>query len=83
MTGHRKSSKGLGKGGAKRHRKLLQNNFYDVTKQTIRRLARSGGVKRVSDVIYEETGSVSNEEPVALTVTAMDIVCEEFRRLCA
>jgi histone H4 len=34
---------GRGKGGAKRHRKVLRDN--------IRRLARRGGVKRISSLI--------------------------------
>ncbi len=36
----------MGKGGAKRHRKVL------------RYLARGGGVKRISGLIYEETRGV-------------------------
>ncbi|KAI0262016.1 hypothetical protein BGY98DRAFT_1051516 [Russula aff. rugulosa BPL654] len=48
MTGRGKGGKGLGKGGAKRHRKVLP----------IRRLARRGGVKRISGLIYEETRGV-------------------------
>ena len=38
--------KGLGKGGAKRHRKILRDNIQGITKPAIRRLARRGGVKR-------------------------------------
>jgi len=36
---------GLGKGGAKRHRKVLRDNIQGITKPAIRRLARRGGVK--------------------------------------
>ncbi len=50
--------KGLGKGGAKRHRKVLRDNIQGITKPSIRRLARRGGVKRISGLIYEETRSV-------------------------
>jgi histone H4 len=50
--------KGLGKGGAKRHRKVLRDNIQGITKPAIRRLARRGGVKRISGLIYEETRSV-------------------------
>ena len=49
---------GLGKGGAKRHRKVLRDNIQGITKPAIRRLARRGGVKRISGLIYEETRSV-------------------------
>lgn len=68
---------GLGKGGAKRHRKILRDNIQGITKpvsplasiipslkillvfiQAIRRLARRGGVKRISGLIYEETRGV-------------------------
>ena len=53
-----KGGKGLGKGGAKRHRKSAKNNIQGVTKPAIRRLARRGGVKRVSGLIYEESRGV-------------------------
>ena len=55
MTGRGKGGKGLGKGGAKRHRKVLRDNIQGITKPAIRRLARRGGVKRISGLIYEET----------------------------
>ena len=54
MTGRGKGGKGLGKGGAKRHRKILRDNIQGITKPAIRRLARRGGVKRISGLIYEE-----------------------------
>ena len=47
--------KGLGKGGAKRHRKVLRDTIQGVTRPAIRRLARRGGVKRISGLVYEET----------------------------
>ncbi|KAK4618232.1 Histone H4 [Fulvia fulva] len=52
--------KGLGQGGKtpKRHRKILRDNIQGVTKGDIRRLARRGGVKRISGQIYDETRSV-------------------------
>jgi hypothetical protein len=58
MSGCGKGGKGLGKGGAKRHRKVLRDNIQGVTKPAIRRLARRGGVKRISGLIYEETRGV-------------------------
>jgi histone H4 len=80
--------KGLGKGGAKRHRKVLRDNIQGITKPAIRRLARRGGVKRISGLIYEETRSVLKvflesvikdavtytEHARRKTVTAVDIV---------
>ena len=56
--GRGKGGKGLGKGGAKRHRKILRDNIQGVTKPAIRRLARRGGVKRISGLIYEEVRGV-------------------------
>ncbi|KAG5462895.1 MAG: hypothetical protein BJ554DRAFT_2974 [Olpidium bornovanus] len=44
--------------GAKRHRKILRDNIQGITKPAIRRLARRGGVKRISGLIYEETRGV-------------------------
>ncbi|XP_021712205.1 histone H4 [Aedes aegypti] len=71
MTGRGKGGKGLGKGGAKRHRKVLRDNIQGITKPAIRRLARRGGVKRISSgLIYEETRGVLKRK----TVTAMDVV---------
>ena len=55
MSGRGKGGKGLGKGGAKRFRKALKENVQGITKPAIRRLARRGGVKRISGLIYDET----------------------------
>jgi len=89
MTGRGKGAgKGLGKGGAKRHRKVLRDNIQGITKPAIRRLARRGGVKRISGMIYEETRGVLKvflenvirdavtytEHARRKTVTAMDVV---------
>ena len=51
--GRGNGGKGLGKGGAKRHRKVLRDNIQGITKPAIRRLARRGGVKRISGLKYE------------------------------
>lgn len=80
--------KGKGKGGMVRHKKLLRENIKGITKPAIRRLARRGGVKRISGLIYEETRGVLKvflenvikdavhftEYSRRKTVTAMDIV---------
>ena len=58
MSGRGKGGKGLGKGGAKRHRKVLRDNLGGITKPAIRRLARRGGVKRISGTVYDETRGV-------------------------
>ena len=55
--GRGKGMKWLGKGGAKRHKKVLRDNIEGITKGAIRRLARRGGVKRISGVIYQEIRS--------------------------
>ena len=54
MSGRGKGGKGLGKGGAKRHRIILRDNIQGITKSSIRKLARRGGVKRVNGLVYEE-----------------------------
>lgn len=46
---------GLGKAGVKRHRKVLRDSVQGISKGSIRHLARRGGVKRLSGLIYEET----------------------------
>ena len=58
MSGRGKGKKGLGKGGAKRHRKLFRDNIQGITKPALRRLARRGGVKRIGGNIYEETRGI-------------------------
>jgi histone H4 len=103
MSGRGKGGKGLGKGGAKRHRKILRDNIRmssklfritvayfteGITKPAIRRLARRGGVKRISGLIYEETRGVLKvflegvirdavtytEHAKRKTVTSLDVV---------
>jgi histone H4 len=73
--------------GPKR-RKVLRDNIQGITKPAIRRLARRGGVKRISGLIYEETRGVLKvflenvirdavtytEHGRRKTVTAIDIV---------
>ena len=88
MSGRGKGGKGLGKGGAKRHSKVLRDNIEGITKVAIRRLARRAGVKRISGLIYVETRGVlkvfleniirdavtyANHAP-RKTVTAMDVI---------
>ncbi|KAH8045015.1 hypothetical protein JL722_14412 [Aureococcus anophagefferens] len=94
MSGRGKGGKGLGKGGAKRHRKVLRDNIQGITKPAIRRLARRGGVKRISGLIYEETRGVLKvflenvirdsvtytEHARRKTVTAMDVRRRRGRR---
>uniref|UniRef100_A0A7S0ZSI3 Histone H4 n=1 Tax=Noctiluca scintillans TaxID=2966 RepID=A0A7S0ZSI3_NOCSC len=78
----------VGKGGSVRQRKVLRDNIQGITKPAIRRLARRGGVKRISGLIYEETRGVLKtflenvlrdsitytEHARRKTVTALDIV---------
>lgn len=52
--GKGKSSPGKAKGGAKRHKKVFRDNLKGVTKPALRRLARRGGVKRISAGVYED-----------------------------
>ncbi len=68
MSGRGKGGKGLGKGGAKRHRKVLRDNIQGITKPAIRRLARRGGVKRISGLIYEETRGVLKVDSYTLNI---------------
>ena len=67
---------------------LVSDNIQGITKPAIRRLARRGGVKRISGLIYEETRGVLKvflenvirdavtytEHAKRKTVTAMDVV---------
>lgn len=84
-----KGGKGLGKVGAKkRHRRVIRENIQGITKPAIRRLARRGGVKRLSGLIYDESRNVLKvflegivrdavtytEHARRKTVTALDVV---------
>jgi hypothetical protein len=40
MSGRGKGGKGLGKGGAKRHRRVLRDNIQGITKPALKRIAR-------------------------------------------
>lgn len=80
--------KGLGKGGSKRHKPVFKDNIQGITKPAIRRLARRGGVKRISGTVYDEVRTVLRtfldgvikdaisytDHARRKTVTAMDIV---------
>ena len=46
--------KGPSKGDAGKHLKILRNDIKEIDKPFIRRLARRGGVERISGLIYEE-----------------------------
>ena len=81
-------SRGRGEGKRPRHRMVLPDRILGITKPAIRRLARRGGVKRISGLIYELTRSVLKvflvnvirdvatytEHAKRKTVTAMDVV---------
>ncbi|KAI1829182.1 Histone H4.2 [Penicillium sp. IBT 35674x] len=88
MSGRGTGGKGLGKGGARRHRKILRDQILGITKPAIRRLARRGGVKRISSMVYEETRGVLRaflenvireavtytEHAKRKTVTSLDVI---------
>ena len=88
--GRGKVGKGYGKVGAKRitNKKSIKETIMGITKPAIRRLARRGGVKRISNQVYEETRQVLRtflenvvrdsvtytEHAKRKTVTALDVV---------
>ena len=79
MTRRGNGYKGLGKGGAKRHRKVLRDNIQAITKHPIRHLARRGGVKRISGLkVFLENvirdAVTYTEHAKRKTVTAMGVV---------
>ena len=86
--------KGLGKGGMKRNRIIGRQLRPALTNSDIRRLARRGGVKRISGLIYVEVRGILriflknvlrdaisySEHAQRKTVTAMDVVHALKRR---
>lgn len=87
MSGRSTGGKGLGKSGL-RHRKTLHDAIEGITKPALRRLARRGGVKRISSLVYiEMRGNLKTfleevlkdavmytEYAKRKTVTALDVV---------
>ena len=85
-----KSGKAYGKGVNKRpgRGRATRPNIEGITKPAIRRLARRGGVKRISSLVYDETRLVLRsflenvvrdsvtytEHAKRKTVTALDVV---------
>ncbi|KAI8813097.1 histone-fold-containing protein [Cladochytrium replicatum] len=54
--------KGIGAGLSRRRKQMtFQDNLLGITKPAIRRLARRGGVRRISNGIYHETRIVLKE----------------------
>ena len=89
MEGIKTIGKGKGgKFGVKRRNVETRDVILGITKPAIRRLARRGGVKRISALIYDETrmvireflqniikdAIVYTEHSRRKTVTAMDVV---------
>ena len=71
---------GMGKGGSKRHSKKFQtDNIAGITKPAIRRMARRGGVKRLSGMIYEESRT-SLRAFVVTTMKDAHLYCEHGKR---
>jgi histone H3 len=46
-------------GGAKKHRKILRDNIQGITSPALKRLARRGGVKRITGSCFEELRSIT------------------------
>ena len=83
-----KNGKNYGKIGAKKLEKTVKEIILGITKPAIRRLARRGGVKRISGLIYEENRNVLKiflenvfrdavtytEHTRRKTVTALDVI---------
>ncbi|KAG5980207.1 Histone H4 [Claviceps digitariae] len=65
-------------GRAKRHRKILRDTIQGITKPAIRRLARRGGVKRISAGIYDETRTALKERLEA--VLRLCVMYVEYRQ---
>jgi histone H4 len=88
QTMAKKSGNAKGAQGTKRQKKALKDNIRGITKPAVRRLARRGGVKRISGIMYEEVRGILKsfvegvvrdsvtytEHGKRTTVTALDVV---------
>jgi histone H4 len=84
----KKSGDAKGTPSSKRQKKALTDNIRGITKGSVRRLARRGGVKRISGLMYEEVRGILKgfvegvvrdstaytEHAKRKTVTALDVV---------
>jgi histone H4 len=88
MAKGKKSGDAKGMHSTKRQKKALKDNIRGITKPAIRRLARRGGVKRISGIMYEEVRGILKsfvegvvrdsvtytEHSKRTTITALDVV---------
>ena len=88
MAKGKKSGEAKGTNANKRQKKVLKENVKSISKGSIRRLARRGGVKRISSELYEEVrktlrsfvdgvvrdATAYTEHAKRKTVTAADVV---------
>ncbi len=88
MAKGKTSAGAKGSSSTKRQKKVLRENVKSVSKGAIRRLARRGGVKRISSEVYEEVrktlkafvegvvrdATAYTEHGKRKTVTALDVV---------
>jgi histone H3/H4 len=56
----------------------MKDNIRGITKPAIRRLARRGGVKRISGNIYEEIRGVVKARLVNVSFETLAVVLEPF-----
>jgi histone H3 len=61
------------------HRKVLRDNIQGITKPALRRLARRGGVKRITSLCYEELRTVLTTF-LTRQVRAVSIVAQHAKR---
>ncbi|KAK3202884.1 hypothetical protein GRF29_154g1092991 [Pseudopithomyces chartarum] len=52
---------GVGKAALKRHKKVHRDTIQGITKGDIRRLARRGGIKRISSTVYDSIRDAMRE----------------------
>ncbi|KAK6356174.1 Histone H4 [Orbilia javanica] len=80
MPGRGKGGKGLGVASiSRRHRKVLRDSIQGITRPAIRRIARRGGVKRISASIYEEVRTVIKDYLIPI-INSCVIYTEHARR---
>lgn len=80
MSGRGGGRQGLGTGGTVRHQRRQIDNIRGVTRPAIRRLARRGGVKRISGKIYDETREVLKEGLLEKIIRDAVIYTEHAKR---
>jgi histone H4 len=74
------SSKGIGQGGSRRHRRVLRDNIQGLKKASMQRMAHKAGVFSLSGMCYEELRGITKVTMESLIKNAIMISRHQKRK---